>query len=107
VAVSTESAASESLSLAAISSITWRGFFQRFAAAVNNLSDVSREIWIDHRGRVFGERCGDLRQLTPPRLGGAQYGYRLSVALNDDLRARLHSVQHGVNVARQICFADV
>jgi len=75
--------------------------------AVNDLLDVFGEVWIDYSLGVFGERHGDLRQLASPRLGGAQHSHRLRVTLNDDFSSRLHAIQHGMDVARQICFADV
>jgi hypothetical protein len=36
-----------------------------------------------------------------------RFGVAESVALNDDFPAELDAVQHAVDVARQICFADV
>ena len=78
-----------------------------FAAVVNCLLNVFGEIWIERSCGVFGERRGDLGQLTPARLGGAKHGDRLRVTLYDDFIAGLNAIQYAVHVAREICFADV
>ncbi len=75
--------------------------------AFNDVLHVFREIWIDHSRRVFRKCRRDFGQLTTPRLGGAQYGNRLSVTLNYYFCAGLHTIQHRANVARQLRFADV